>query len=1003
MPSTARKPRRLALEQLEPRTTPTAALLYENMVAEIMEKAPTLHPGTAWYLARMRADGSFSDLTYSGRTNASAADLHAHGRRLETLSLSLKWDDPSNAYFGSPQLQSQILKGWSYLAARGGTVSAPNWWWKSIGVPQGMAEGLVLIRDELSPTIRTQVLNKYFKSAWTPSKLDGANLTYQAPLAIVDGLLRNNPSRIREVVSRVSGELLAYGGEGIQRDLSFQQHRLNGRLNYYSGHYGLQFAEDTAQVMRWAAGTDFAFAAPAVDQHLRYLLDHLQWLTRGDMFEVASMGRMMAQPRQVTTAPLMLQGAIVDMLPLGRRTDELLSAVDRFEHGVSDANFLSGNQVLWRSDAMTHQRPEMMATLRMLSSRTLRPETAAGMNRQGFFAGDGLTLFIQDGDELGARGGQEIMPVWDWQRLPGTTVQHSGAIPYYDMFKTATNSTGASPLVGSASDGNYGVAMMDYRRGGVSLTARKSWFFFDDEVVALGADIDDAKAAAPVFTSLNQVLQDGPVTMRDASGRRTLNLGEATSLVGQAWIQHDDLGYVILDDSSRTTVQAKVQSGGGASLPVFSAWVDHGPRPQNKTYAYAVVADVSPDELDSYAVNSPIEILKNTPAVQAVRHTGLAQTQIAFYAAGATLINDTTWIAVGQPALLIVREVGEDLVITAADPLQRSTGLTIDVNRRLLGPGARWQPATQSTRISLPLATAPYLGSSVTRTFVAMSGEPVRFPAVADTFVRGGSFTGANYGSQTSLTIQNYVSNYTREGLIRFDTSAIAGEIVFAEVQLTAIGGTSPLTIAAAPLDSDAWNELAVNWYSRPASGQEIGRAVVKQGQVASFDVTSLVRQAVAGDNQFSLRLYSPTMGYYPIGLATREHANSSVQPVLEVFVRPPVVDPPPEGESLAAYLAGADAAPQVIGPLRLSDFLTATSRLSAFEQVFGPLPLSASPPLPPPVAPPPATSGIRHSRGHADRIVSEVWDPALVDLALGAFDEPEPDDAAQGTVGTEF
>src|SRR5688572_26205747 len=112
----AQKPRRLSLEQLEARTTPTASVLYDNMVTEIMEKAPALHPGTAWYLARMRTDGSFTDLKYSGRTDASAADLQAHGKRLEVLSLSLKWNEPSNTYFGSPQLHSQILKGWSYLA-----------------------------------------------------------------------------------------------------------------------------------------------------------------------------------------------------------------------------------------------------------------------------------------------------------------------------------------------------------------------------------------------------------------------------------------------------------------------------------------------------------------------------------------------------------------------------------------------------------------------------------------------------------------------------------------------------------------------------------------------------------------------------------------------------------------------------------------------------------------------------------------------------------------------
>ncbi|MCA1480970.1 hypothetical protein I6F37_39250, partial [Bradyrhizobium sp. NBAIM08] len=151
-----------------------------------------------------------------------------------------------------------------------------------------------------------------------------------------------------------------------------------------------------------------------------------------------------------------------------------------------------------------------------LSTRSPRPETAAGENRRGFFEGDGMLMLLQDGDEYGDFGEQEIFPAWDWQRLPGTTIQHNGVIPNYDQFGGGTHSPGSSNIVGSASDGQYGAAMMNYTRSGVSLTARKSWFFFDDEIIALGADIDDATATSPVFTTLNQVLLDGNVTVSDA-------------------------------------------------------------------------------------------------------------------------------------------------------------------------------------------------------------------------------------------------------------------------------------------------------------------------------------------------------------------------------------------------------------------------------------------------------------------------------------------------------
>src|SRR5262245_1488384 len=293
--------------------------LFQNIQEEILEHAPDNLPAVPYYLGLMRSDGSFKDLDYRGTSDASATDLQGHGKRLERYSQAYKWTEHANSYYGDLTLKAQILKGWSYVAAKGGYVNAPNWWWKAIGVPQGMSAGLILMRDEMSSTLRNQILTKYFATVWNPSKYDGANLTYQAPMAIIDGLLRGNSGRIRDVVSRVSGELLAYSGEGIQRDLSFWQHKVNGKYNFYSGSYGLVFARDTSRIMRWVADTPYAFGAAAIDQQLRYTLDHMAWLTRGDTMEIAAQGRGITRPGQITNAPHVLRDAVVDMLILGRR------------------------------------------------------------------------------------------------------------------------------------------------------------------------------------------------------------------------------------------------------------------------------------------------------------------------------------------------------------------------------------------------------------------------------------------------------------------------------------------------------------------------------------------------------------------------------------------------------------------------------------------------------------------------------------------------------------
>ena len=90
------------------------------MQEELIEHAPENMPGVPYYLGLMRTDGSFRDLNYSGSSDASAADLQGHGKRLEILSLAYKWNDASNSYYNDVALKSQILKGWSYVASKGG-------------------------------------------------------------------------------------------------------------------------------------------------------------------------------------------------------------------------------------------------------------------------------------------------------------------------------------------------------------------------------------------------------------------------------------------------------------------------------------------------------------------------------------------------------------------------------------------------------------------------------------------------------------------------------------------------------------------------------------------------------------------------------------------------------------------------------------------------------------------------------------------------------------------
>ena len=169
-------------------------------------------------------------------------------------------------------------------------------------------------------------------------------------------------------------------------------------------------------------------------------------------------------------------------------------------------NALVGNKHFWRADYMAHHRPESMASVRMTSPRTLQTETCHDESLLGRHLSDGLLYLYQTGDEYTG-----IFPVWDWKRLPGITCELTDDPPV-----TKNGQRGQRPFVGGVSNGQYGLAAMDFARG--KLTAKKAWFFFDNEIVCLGAGLN-CPTDFPVITSINQCLLKGDVLVSAVAGR----------------------------------------------------------------------------------------------------------------------------------------------------------------------------------------------------------------------------------------------------------------------------------------------------------------------------------------------------------------------------------------------------------------------------------------------------------------------------------------------------
>ncbi|WMT41360.1 polysaccharide lyase family 8 super-sandwich domain-containing protein [Paenibacillus sp. D2_2] len=126
-------------------------------------------------------------------------------------------------------------------------------------------------------------------------------------------------------------------------------------------------------------------------------------------------------------------------------------------------------------DRIVHSRPGYTLGISMSSSRIANYEEMNGEHTKGWYTGDGMTyLYNSDSDQFR----NAFWPTVDPYRMPGTTSD--------GLKRTAIKTTGKNWVGGSSMDNQFGIAGMDLAPPGSKLTGKKSWFMFDDEIVALG-------------------------------------------------------------------------------------------------------------------------------------------------------------------------------------------------------------------------------------------------------------------------------------------------------------------------------------------------------------------------------------------------------------------------------------------------------------------------------------------------------------------------------------
>lgn len=705
-PDTPEKP--IPENPTEP-TEPTEPTVFDEIMERIQKEHRSVSPSTVEaettkWLAGLKTDGSFSDIDYTRRDQTNWTPI-AHLDRLKLMVLA--YTMPGNRYSNDASLLDKIAKALQYWYDKHPT--STNWYMQQIACPQRMGVLLILLRagkEQLPKALENKLIDRMKTEGGRPdqsgSQGTGANKLDIATHWVYRGCLNANTTTLTFGADQVYYPLFLTTQEGLQHDFSYQQH--GNQL--YIGGYGFVLISGIGNVAKYLTGTNFALPAEKADLLSKFARTSYFPVIRGEYFLYNTVGRSLARKNALFRGGSSNAAALMKQLDAANANEYEASVQRMTGQQPAGYNIQPKNTHFWRSDYTLHQRPGFAFDTRTASIYTARNENGNGENLLGYFLTDGANAITVQGDEY-----VDIFPVWDWAMIPGITAPHLSSIPKPAEWEIK----GKCQFTGGASDGRYGVSTYklndtDY---GINTKALKSWFYFDDEVVCLGADVQSS-SSQPIYTTVNQCLLDGTVSIHHQGGTQTAVSGKQ-AYTDPSWVWHNEVGY-FFPKGGNISVSNQAQTGDWKTINsslasetvsknVFKLWFDHGTAPQKQTYAYIVAPGLkTASAAGSYAVNN-IQILANTDSVQVVRNERLNVYGMIF-ARAATFEAGSVKVHANKGCALLLKNVGTSQVnVFIADPSRKESEVKLTVTL----PGISGQKVSQCT---LPTHPDPLAGST---------------------------------------------------------------------------------------------------------------------------------------------------------------------------------------------------------------------------------------------------------------------------------------------------
>lgn len=582
---------------------------------------PVILSNAVKWQTSLQSNFQWNDIDYTNPTRSTwTAFPHLNRIKEMTLAYTAPWSTLKN----NDELFSSIQNALTYW--NNAKLKNINWWWNEIQAPRTLGIILIMLDQnkgkKLTPEFREKLIQQMDFKRFNGTT--GVNLADFDTHLFYSGLLTENDEVIQKALTNIFSINKKTVKEGVQFDNSYAQHEI--MLHIFG--YGSEYLKVETYIGAMVAGTKFAMKGEELKVFSNFIAKTLIPQIRGRYANFTSFGRQIA--RKNFTDMKWLSFYFEKLISMDSANEKIYrSAILRMnEKKKPNYRVAEFQKHFWNTDFGFYQNKNYQFSVRVSSIFTQQAETDLnGENGKGGYRSIGSYSVLQNGDEY-----FNIYPIWDWKKIPGTTVVEDLALP-----DTKYLTPGMSHFAGGVSNGKIGVTT--FLQDQFDIKAKKSWFMFDGEIVCLGSGISST-SNDHVITNVEQNFFQNKVDYLDFNKEKQINPDKNFVKEGSQAFLHKNVAY-IFPEKTNIKLSTDKQTGSWKDLSdiesdqqesgnVFKLWIDHGKQPVNAKYNYIIAPKTKKVSQSKKIAANFINV--NQENVQAVYKKSSGQLMIVFFA-----------------------------------------------------------------------------------------------------------------------------------------------------------------------------------------------------------------------------------------------------------------------------------------------------------------------------------------------------------------------------------